>query len=1304
MRLTIGNKIIFVLLLIGLFSTLSTGRLDYLQAKKSIQDASFARLTAIREARKQQIEAYFKEIHDQALLMSDNLMIINAMEDFSTNANKLANNSPIAHLPELKTFYRDSFLPHLHHGNIEDWMYDFYWPQDNTGKAMQALYIGANHFPLGSKDRLDTPGDKSAYSRTHAKYHPVIRNYLQKMGFYDIFLIDNSGRIVYSVFKETDFGTNILTGPYSSSNLGIAYQAAQQAQSSDFSFLIDFAPYEPSFNKPAAFISTPIFKGKKRIGCLVFQVSIGKINKVMTGNNSWQKEGLGKSGETYIVGGDFLMRNDSRFLIEDKPHYLRTIAEAGLNQNSINAITTHSTSVLLQEVRSKGAEEAFAGKTGTMITKDYRHVNVLSSYTPLEIKNVHWVLLAEINAAEAFAPVHALKHQLFKSTLLISLIIIIISLLLTKTLTRPIKKLAMGIHKFGQGNLDQRLQIHSRDEIGELADSFNQMAEKLQATTITKDYFDNVVTSMTEILLVVSVDTGGTNTVITTVNKAASSLLGYSEQELIGQPIDILFYTIKDADIFHNGKFNELLKTGSYRGLERLCRTKTGIPVPVLISASVMPTINGANGHNLVVVAQDITSLKSAETELRQKEASLAAAQRIANLGNWELDLINNEIVIFSDEACRIFGSEPKNFVASFQTFQDAIHPDDRLKVLEAIEEIRNDKKTTFQLNHRIMRPNGLIRIVHQQAEIQYDNDKKPVKLIGIVHDITEKRQAKDRLRLTSKVFENSNEAIIITDLKANILEVNKAFSTMSEYGHDEVIGKNTRILRSNQHDDDFYREMWEILLNSNHWEGEIWDRKKSGEIFPVWLSITAVKDDQGLTTHYAAIMSDLTNKKQAENSIQMLTNYDILTGLPNNVLFQDRLKQAFIDADHHDNLVATIFLDLDDFKVVNDSLGLKAGDQMLMEAAGRLKACLKEGDTLARMGGDDFAIALPNINKADDAAKIAKRMMETLSKTPFILEQQEVYSNASVGIAIYPVDGKEVDTILKNSDAAVFHAKSQGKNNYQFYSADINATILERLELETALRQALTRNEFNLFYQPKVDLTSGEMHGMEALIRWTHPEKGMISPVKFIPMAEDTGLILPIGEWTVFTACRDNKKWLDAGYPPLKVSVNLSARQLKENVPDLVRRALAETGLPPELLELELTEGMVMKNAEDVIQTMHDLKEIGIGLSIDDFGTGYSSLSYLKRFPIDVLKIDQSFIRHLTTDQDDAAIATAVISLAKSLRLKVIAEGVEESEHVTFLRDLKCDQMQGYFFSKPLPVEEFTQLLNEGRNLNDML
>ncbi|MDH4319981.1 MAG: EAL domain-containing protein [Desulfobulbaceae bacterium] len=284
-----------------------------------------------------------------------------------------------------------------------------------------------------------------------------------------------------------------------------------------------------------------------------------------------------------------------------------------------------------------------------------------------------------------------------------------------------------------------------------------------------------------------------------------------------------------------------------------------------------------------------------------------------------------------------------------------------------------------------------------------------------------------------------------------------------------------------------------------------------------------------------------------------------------------------------------------------------------------------------------------------------------------------------------------------------MFHAKGQGKNNYQFYSTDINVSIFERLELESALRRALSRDEFRLFYQPKVDLESGEMCGMEALIRWTHPEKGMISPAKFIPLAEETGLILPIGEWTLFTACQAAKGWIDAGHPAMKVSVNLSARQLREDVPALVRRALAETGLPPELLELELTEGMVMEDAEDVIKTMHELKAIGISLSIDDFGTGYSSLGYLKRFPIDVLKIDQSFIRHLTTDANDAAIATAIISLAKSLRLQVIAEGVETADHVAFLRERKCDQMQGYFFSKPLPVTEFSQLLQEGRNLNDL-
>lgn len=1301
MRLTIGAKLLFVLLAIGLCATLFTGWIDYRQAKESIQDASFARLTAIREARKQQIETYFKRIRNQAGSMAENLMIIQALEDFSDSSELLAE-KPIEHFPELRTFYRDSFLPKLHPDNREEWVYDYYLPHDKVGKALQALYLGANPFPVGNKAKLADPGDNSTYSRLHAKYHPIFRNYLQNMGFYDLFLINTNGRITYTVKKETDFGTNIRTGPYSTTNLDIAFQAAQQAKSPHDTFLIDFAAYEPSFGAPAAFIAAPVFKNNKRLGCLVLQISIDAINQVMTGNNSWRKEGLGQSGETYIVGGDNLMRNDSRFLIEDQPAYLRAIAETGIARSTIDQISSHSTSVLFQEVRTEGVKEAFAGKTGTLIIHDYRQVEVLSSYTPLAIKDVRWVLLAEMNVDEAFAPVHALHTRLLMIAFATSLVIAVISLLLAKTLTQPIKKLTIGIRHFGHGNLGQRISLNSRDEIGELATAFNRMADELQETTVTKDYFDNVVTSMTEILLVVSVDTTGDKTTITTVNNAASALLGYNQKELLGQPIDIIFNTRQGADIFHGHKIHELLMAGSIRGLERLCRAKNGGSVPVLISASVMPTTTGADSHDLVVVAQDITSIKAVEMELRQKEAGLAAAQRIANLGNWEIDLANNEILLFSDQACRIYGYDPKSFPATFAAFQDAIHPDERLAVLEALEQARS-QSAPFQLDHRLRQPTGAIRMVHQQAEIQYDHDNNPSRLIGIVHDVTDKRHAEERLRLTNKVFENSSEAIIIADLHGTILEVNKAFSTMTEYEHGEIIGRNTRILKSDQHDADFYRNMWATLMRSNHWEGEIWDRKRSGEIFPVWLSITAVKDDLGTTTHFAAIMSDLTKKKQAESRIQLLTNFDILTGLPNNTLFQDRLQQAFIDADHHNDLVATIFLDLDDFKVINDSLGLKAGDQMLMEVAARLKECLREGDTLARMGGDDFAIALPNLLKADDAANIAKKMMTRLAQKPFILEGQEVYSNASIGIAIYPVDGEGVDSILQNADAAVFHAKAQGKNNYQFYSADMNVSIFERLELETAMRQALARAEFQLFYQPKVDLASGEMHGMEALIRWTHPEKGMISPVKFIPLAEDTGLILPIGEWTIFTACRDNKKWLDSGYPPMKVSVNLSARQLKEDVPGLVRRALQETGLPPELLELELTEGMVMQNTEDVIQTMHELKSIGIGLSIDDFGTGYSSLSYLKRFPIDILKIDQSFIRHLTTDADDAAIATAVISLAQSLRLKVIAEGVETAEQVAFLRRRRCDQMQGYFFSKPVPAEEFENLLRDGKSLNEM-
>ncbi len=474
--------------------------------------------------------------------------------------------------------------------------------------------------------------------------------------------------------------------------------------------------------------------------------------------------------------------------------------------------------------------------------------------------------------------------------------------------------------------------------------------------------------------------------------------------------------------------------------------------------------------------------------------------------------------------------------------------------------------------------------------------------------------------------------------------------------------------------------------------------RKRDGTIITVeitWNHIIYNGKDAVLV-----LAHDITQRKLAEERLTFLAHHDGLTDLPNRPLFMDRLNQALARVKWHQRLVAVLFLDLDHFKRINDSLGHDMGDLLLKAVAERLSSCVRAGDTVARIGGDEFTIVLADVAQAEDVPKVGQKIIDTISR-PFSLMGQEFFITISMGISIFPNDGQDAQILVKNAYAAMYRAKEQGRNHYQYYSPAMNVRTLERLALESNLRHALARKELLLYYQPRVDLETGRITGVEALLRWQYPDLGLVSPSQFVPLAEETGLIIPIGEWVLRTACAQNKLWQSMGLSPVRVAVNLSARQFEQrNLVETIGRVIKETGLDPNYLELELTEGLIMKNPEITIATLRSLHEMGIQVSIDDFGTGYSSLSYLKRFPIHALKIDQSFVRDIIIDPDGTVIVTAIILLAHSLKLKVIAEGVETQDQLDFVRSLKCHEIQGYFFSKPLPSEEMTRLLTIGKHL----
>lgn len=554
-------------------------------------------------------------------------------------------------------------------------------------------------------------------------------------------------------------------------------------------------------------------------------------------------------------------------------------------------------------------------------------------------------------------------------------------------------------------------------------------------------------------------------------------------------------------------------------------------------------------------------------------------------------------------------------------------------------------------------------------------------------------KQSEANLRLAAKVFESSREAIVITDAERFIVSANRAFSEITGYSIDEIRGQHIAVIHPAGQDEDTLRQMWRYVGERGFWQGEVTTRRKSGIDYPARLSVTSVKDDDGQNTNYILVATDITDQRQSIDRINYLAHFDVLTDLPNRTSMQGRVTQILEHAKSTSSQAAVLFVDLDRFKAINDSLGHHAGDAVLKGVAARLKACMRTGDVASRLGGDEFVVVLPNTDE-EGAKCVAQKIRDELSK-PYVVENQNLTITPSIGISVYPDDGEDADILIRNADSALYHAKDSGRNNFLFFTQRMNLAAIERMSLENGLRSALKNGEFLLHYQPQVDAATGRLVGCEALIRWQHPERGLLAPGHFIALAEESDLIVGIGAWVMREACRQNAAWQSAGSPPVPVSVNLSARQLRDpSMNHTVRSLLQEAGLDARYLELELTESMMMENAGTPADVIAELSAQGVAFAVDDFGTGYSNLGYLRRFPIHRLKIDQSFVCNAATDPNDGAIVRAIVSLARSLRLKVLAEGVETCEQLEFLRAEGCDELQGYLIGRPMPAAEFALLL----------
>jgi diguanylate cyclase (GGDEF)-like protein/PAS domain S-box-containing protein len=690
-----------------------------------------------------------------------------------------------------------------------------------------------------------------------------------------------------------------------------------------------------------------------------------------------------------------------------------------------------------------------------------------------------------------------------------------------------------------------------------------------------------------------------------------------------------------------------------------------------------------------VIGLHDITERKRMETALTESE------EKFRGIFEQALD----GIVLIDYDSGLIFNCNPEFERQTGRTLEQLRHtriwelcPNDKVKTAKKYWEFR-DAGIGGTDSLEFEKPDGEIVPVEFRAAAVTFGDKRYIQSIS--RDIAARKRAETQLHQAAAVFESTREGVIMTDAALRILMVNHAFTEITGYTEAEALGNTPNMMGSGRHDRAFYAAMWASIAATGHWQGEIWNRRKTGEVYPELLSISAVKNNSGQVIHYVGVFADISKLKASETELEFLAHHDPLTRLSNRLLLLSRLKHTIEIARRDGGRLALLMLDLDRFKDVNDIFGHLAGDELLQRVAARLISRMRDIDTVSRLGGDEFAVLLTNIMHPEDAARVANEIIAALDEPWRLSNGGEVRIGASVGISLFPEHGGTPVELLQYADAALYQAKTEGRGRFKYYSEDITRAARLRIELEARLRRAIGQGELRVYYQPQVDIAGGCITGAEALVRWLDPNEGLISPARFIPVAEETGLIADIGAWVLNETCRQGQCWLEAGLPALTLAVNLSPRQfLHSDIGATVATALAETGFPAANLELELTESALMLRPADAAEILIRLRGLGVRLAIDDFGTGYSSLAYLRRFPLDVLKIDKSFIDDIPEHRDDMEITATIIAMARTLGMKSLAEGVETLEQLVFLQAQGCDMYQGYLTSPAVPAEAFEKLL----------
>jgi diguanylate cyclase (GGDEF)-like protein/PAS domain S-box-containing protein len=697
----------------------------------------------------------------------------------------------------------------------------------------------------------------------------------------------------------------------------------------------------------------------------------------------------------------------------------------------------------------------------------------------------------------------------------------------------------------------------------------------------------------------------------------------------------------------------------------------------------------------------DITELKLAQEALAVSEDEFRSlvtnipgvVYRCALDKAWTVGFVSPLIETLS-------GYPADAFLQGGKGLASLIHPEERARVLREIgDQLR--QRGSFVAEYRILDQAGAVHWVLASGRVHGSDRHRPDHLSGALFDITPLKAAEERLRQTAIVFDNTTEGIMITDADDRIVAVNQAFTEITGYAADEVQGRNPRLLSSGRHDEAFYQAMQESLKRTGHWRGEVWNRHKNGQVFPVLQTVSVVQDETGRVTGHVLMFSDITHLKQTEARLEKLAYHDALTGLPNRLLFDERLEHAIQQAQRHGERLAVLYFDLDRFKSLNDTLGHQVGDALLEAIAARLSKRLRKSDTLSRRGGDEFTVLLENLRKPEQAANVARDILRQLGK-PFPLPTGDtVQTGTSIGISLFPDDGRDPHELVQRADAAMYEAKAAGGGQYRFYTPEITQASRERMELEGRLRQAVEAGRLQLVYQPLYDVGSGRLVGTEALLRWSEPDLGEIAPEHFIPLAEEAGLMTRLGEWVLTGACAQVKSWDQAGLPPLRLAVNISPRQVQ--VPEFdrhVRQVLANTGLPPQRLDLELTESCLLALAEPSLQALRSLRSMGVSVTVDDFATGLSALGRLQSLPVDRIKIDRSFVHDLPSDEADRRTVHVIVAMARAMRLQVTAEGIETDAQLQLIRSEQCDLAQGFLLSRPLAPERIPALCAQAGRL----